>query len=429
MQHGEAVLFGITEEAVTRICQNRARHMNSEAKLAGQSQRITATDLEDLYYKMHGRCALCRAVLEDHGAAKHPRSIRADHIHNVNRRSTFEARATGAHSTGAPIADIANVQWVCHLCNTLKQIVVASGIEWSDHIAQCSRESDAGFPLRQNADVCGSQFSRRGKRMAWMREQFAMKGHALSSYEVTKHFEQTDLEAHLATILKELKEIGWCGMRHMGQVRRAIAVEMHEKAVESSIEKPCLKDWCRELNEIVQVRHGWPGISYVGFQKLCDEEGLVFLTTRASRRTLERNATSSEKSFIRSLLKAKGKDGATAQEIGLVSQSDTFTETLVSKAIKELADAGQIERHEGRFFYCMDRKEAAKVIGVSIHKMKKYVAHSTGPAFLKTPNNTKGQCYYSVRTLYPWAEARKKTRWDKVGWQQARQGAEMARVV
>lgn len=421
MQSSEDFQYGISEEAVTRICQNRARHMNSEARLAGQHQRITASDLEDLYYKTHGRCSLCRAVLEDHGAAKHPRSIRADHIRNVNRRSTFEARAKGVVSTGAPIADISNVQFVCHLCNTIKQIVIASGIEWPDYIASCHKESDAGFPLRNNADVCGRRSSRRNRRISWMREQFAAKGHALSSYDVTKHFDGTELEANLATILKELKEIGWCGMRHMGQVRRSIASEMCEKALAEKTEKPFLKDWCRELNEIVASRYGWPAISYVAFQKLCEEEGIAFFTTRANRRTLERNATSAEKASIRQILKEKGRSGATGSDIGLSAHSDTFTDTLVSKAIEELAVAGQIERHEGLFFYCMDRKEAAEVIGVSVNKLKKHAVRGTGPTFLKTPSNTKGHCYYSVRTLYDWAEARKKTPWDKVGWQATKQ--------
>ena len=419
MQPDELVTFGIPEEAVTRICQNRARHMNSEAKLAGQSQRISALDLEDLYYKMRGRCAMCSVILEDHGSAKRPTSIRADHIVNVNRRSAFEARAAGRANTGALIADISNVQWVCHLCNTLKQIVVASGVDWKDHISRSHQECAAGFPLRNAADVCGSLSSRRRQRVAWMREQFAARGHCLSSYDVVRHFQGTQLEAGLPTVLKELKQIGWCGLRHMGEVRREIASEMCENALVAKTEKPCLKDWWRELNQLVSDRYGWPAISCAAFSKLCESERLSFPTTRVSLRTLQRNATSAEKALICQFLKEKGIAGATADELEKKLQSDTFTQLLTNQAIEELLGEGEIERHENVFFYCMERKEAARLIGVSPHKMKKYVERGNGPPFLKTPRNAKGKCYYSVRSFYPWLETRKKTRFDKVGWQSA----------
>lgn len=417
MQSNEYVDYGIAEEAVTRICQNRARHINSEALQAGESNRVSANDLEDMYYQQKGCCNYCGVQVEDHGASKHPNAIRLDHIRNVNRRSTFKAVANGERATGAAIADIANLQWICHACNTMKQIVVGYGMDWVDYVLRCHQQAAAGFPIRSNLEPCGSQSSRRGKRISWMREQFAISGHSLSSTDVVKHFEGTPLECNIATILKELKSIGWCGMRHMSQVRRAIAQEMCEASLESLSEKPFFKDWCCEFNEIVAARHGWPPISCCAFRKLCDEEGLVFFTSRDDSRRLERNATSSEKALVRQFLKEKGIVGASEDEIQSVLQSDTFTDGLMKKAIEELSEVGQIERHEERYFYCMDRKEAAAVIGVSVHRLKKYAVYGNGPVFLKTPRNTKGNCYYSVRTLYEWAAARHKTRFDVIGWQ------------
>lgn len=417
MKPVETSRFGISEENVTRICHNRARHMNSEARLAGQSNRIQATDLEDLYYKQGGLCATCGVMVEDHGAHKHPRAIRADHIKNVNRRSTFEARACGNEGTGAPIADILNVQWVCHLCNTVKQIVVGAGADWCEHIANCYGQSSAGFPLRNNADVCGSQNSRRSRRMAWMQEQFAARGHAFSSGDVTAHFAGTELEAHLATYLKELKQIGWCGIRHMGEVRRAVAQEMAEQAISSCEEMLSFKHWCEKFNQRISDRYGWPGITPNRFRQLCEEANVTFFTTRVQTRTLERDASSAEKYLIRAMLKDKGREGMSVQDVAMESRSDTFTATLFERAVAELATNGQIEKIGDRLFYCMNRKEAAKVIGVSVHRLKKWAVFGTGPVFLKNPSNSKGECYYSVRTLFEFAESRSRTRYDKVGWQ------------
>ncbi len=407
MESSEPTEYKIAEDAVAKICMNRARFMNSEAQQAGQSQRITATDLEDLYYKQGGRCAICGVPVEDHGGQKHPRAIQADHIQNVNRRSTFAARAAGGNVDGALIADISNVQWVCRLCNTLKQIVVSSGVDWSEHISGCHKQSAAGFPLRNNVAVCGSRASRRGRRMAWMQEQFAMRGHALSSGDVSAHFRGTELEAHLATYLKELKSIGWCGMRHMAEVRRAVVQEMAERAFSSGEELATFKEWCGQFNKVITERYGWPSVSTTRFQQLCEESGALFFTTRVQAKTLERVASSSEKAMIRAFLKEKGRLGASIQDVCDSLVSDTFTLSLFEKAMNELAAIGQIERHDGRAFYCMSRKEAAEVLGVKVHKFKKWAAYGNGPVFLKSPSNTKGDCYYSSRTLFDFAESRR----------------------
>ncbi|NBW23516.1 MAG: hypothetical protein EBR82_87800, partial [Caulobacteraceae bacterium] len=152
MDSSEPHGYQIEEDAVTKICQRLARRLNAEAKQAGQQQRISASDLEDLYYKQCGRCAICGVLVEDHGGLHRPKAIQLDHIQNVNRRSTLAARAEGRESVGAAMADISNVQWTCRLCNTVKQMLVSSNRPWGEYIAECHRQSSAGFPLRTNTD-------------------------------------------------------------------------------------------------------------------------------------------------------------------------------------------------------------------------------------------------------------------------------------
>lgn len=425
MHSTETPKYGISEENVTRICQNRARHMNSEAMQAGQSNRIQATDLEDLYYKQGGRCATCGVIVEDHGAHKHPKAIRADHIQNVNRRSTFKARACGNEGTGAPIADISNVQWVCHLCNTLKQIVVGAGVDWCDHIANCHGQSSAGFPLRNNADVCGSQSSRRSRRMAWMQEQFAIRGHALSSGEVIKHFAETELEAHLATYLKELKQIGWCGQRHSAELRKQIIQELHEQAWASelihagSAEKQTAKEWAAEINKAAKEKHGLKPVSSVRIKQMMYDAGLYFPVAHKcqTQKRKDQWASLALRSAILEIAKDADVDGCGIQELHRKTCERFANEDAVSEELQYLSRIGRLEHIGETVFYCLSRSEAAELLGVSPNRLKKWASRGIGPAYLQCATNPKAECFYSVRSLSAFAGARTKTRYDKVGWQ------------
>jgi hypothetical protein len=411
MELHQASQYRIGEDAIARICQNRSRHMNSEARLAGQPQRITATDLEDLYYKQGGMCAICGTPVEDHGPHKHPKAIRADHIRNVNRRSTFESRACGSISTGALIADIGNVQWVCHLCNTLKQIVVASGVQWAEYVAGCNAQASMGFPLRSDAVVCGSRMSRRHSRMDWMRQQFESHGHALSSRDVAKHFAHTDLEANYATYLKELKEIGWCGQRHASELRKQVAEQLCRAS--TTADEKTLKEWCEAFNVAVHDQHCLPAVSVVRFRQIIDEHALTFpIAERVDGKAKIRMASSAEKAWMLDELRLAGPNGMTRKDLVEKTKSATFAAELKAEAIEQLIQSGRIEEHDGRLFYGLTRREAAEVIGVSPHRLKKWAVYGTGPRFMKTPNNSKGDCYYSARMLYEFAENRTKTPCD-----------------
>jgi hypothetical protein len=420
----ESHAYQIAEDAVTKICQRLARRLNAEAKQAGQEQRITASDLEDLYYKQRGRCAICGVPVEDHGGLFRPKAIQLDHIENVNRRSTFAARADGRESAGAPMADISNVQWVCRLCNNVKQMLVASNRQWDEYISECHRQSLAGFPLRTNADVCGSRASKRGKRLAWMREQFDKHGHSLSSHNVARHFAGTELEVNYATHIKELKEMGWCGQRHAAELRRQIASNLSEAACLAeniaigSAAKKTLKEWHAEMNALAYQQHGLPPIGSQGWRVIVDELSLFFPVSgaRGSRAEL-RMASASERSWILSELSAAGDSGMTAEELSARTCSDTFVEELKANAIKSLVASGRIERHCERLYYGLTRTEAAEVVGVSRNRLKKWAVLGVGPRFMKIATNSKGECYYSARTLYEFAEKRKKTTFDRVGWQ------------
>lgn len=407
--------FRISEDRVRQIARNRATHLNAEARQAGQQQRVTATDLEDLYYKQGGRCAITGFLLEDHGANKHPLAIRADHIQNVNRRSTFFRIANGEHVCTAALADINNIQWVCHMANTFKQLVVGYGMNWADVIAGCHSQAINGFPIRANALVCGSVSTKRGKRIELMQAEFERLGHALNSHDIHSHFVGTELEAHYSTILKELKSIGWCGARHASEMRRQVVQQMAADAIATGKQLNRMIDWCAELNRIIKERFGWPSISVVRFRQICEELGVTFRVSSPQSKTLLRDASAAEKVAIREYLRDKGREGACESDLENDLASDTFVPSLFPSALAQLTSNGQIERHGNRLFYCMTRKEAAETIGVSVHRLKKWAVFETGPKFLKSATNPKGECYYSVRTLYEFAELRTPTPFDLVG--------------
>jgi hypothetical protein len=288
-------------------------------------------------------------------------------------------------------------------------------VDLTTYVSKVAAQAATRFPIRSRANVCGSVATKRSRRIQQMKDEFEKQGHSISSYDAVAWFAGTELEACHQTILRELKSIGWCGMRHMAEVRRTVVQQMAEKSVALNEELKSFKDWCQRFNQLIVERYGWPSISTNRFRQLCDETGVTFSTSRTQARSLERDASSAEKSSIRAWLRERGRIGAEGEELAVELQSDTLTAGLFQKALNELAELGQIERHGSRVYYCMDRKEASKVIGVSSHRLKKWAVFGTGPVFLKNPRNTKGECFYSVRTLFDFVESRKPTRFDLVG--------------
>lgn len=400
----------ISEAEIERISKRRANQINAEARMAGQPQRVTASQLEELYYKQLGRCAITGFPLEDHGAVHHPLAIRADHIENVRRQSTFTRRAQGENFVSAPFADIENIQWVCHMANMLKQSVVLYGMDYRKVIFGCYEQAAAGFPLRTNAGECGNRKIRTTKRIQFLQSEFDKKGHLLNSREMHKHFAGTELDACYQTVLREMKSIGWCGQRHASAIKKEMLKAMAAEVLAEAKPPKRMREWCNEFNAAVHDKHGWPGVSIVYFTMMCDELSVSFPVK--NQRRVVRQASSSEKLSIRQFLKGKNGDGAIPEEVASAMASDTFIAQVFDKALSELLTAGQVEKHEGRLFYCMNRNEAAKEIGVSIHRLKKWAWAGIGPEFLKTPFNVKGECYYSVRTLGSFIESRQRTRFD-----------------
>lgn len=401
-------LFLISDDDIARFAQRRARQNNQLARERGQIARLKASDLHDLYYKMLGRCGQCSEALTVD-------SIQLDHIAEARYRASLAATVAGEQFDSGEIADINNVQWVCKTCNAFKELCRRNSVDLAAYVSRIAAQSAMQFPIRSRADVCGSIATKRGRRIQRMQNEFEKSGHAISSYDVVAWFAGTELEAGHQTILRELKSIGWCGMRHMAEVRRAVVQEMAEEAIASNAEMTSYKDWCQKFNELITKRHGWPSISAVRFRQLCEEAEVTFFTSRSQARSRERDASSAEKFLIRAWLKEKGRPGVEIEELATEMRSDTFTGGLFEKSVNELAELGQIERHGSRLYYCMNRKEASAVIGVSVHRLKKWSVFGTGPVFLKNPRNTKGECYYSVRTLFDFVESRKRTRFDLVG--------------
>ena len=143
-------LFLISDADVDRMCSGRARYNNGIANQCGQPERVTASELRDLYYNAGGRCAYCTDAMEYH-------KIELDHIVEARRRAVLSARISGEKVDFGAIADISNLQWVCKKCNSLKELCRRNGINLTEYVARVADQAANGFPIRANAKHLGAR--------------------------------------------------------------------------------------------------------------------------------------------------------------------------------------------------------------------------------------------------------------------------------
>jgi hypothetical protein len=410
--------FRIDEDRLLVICSTRVTALNDAARSAGQIQRVSALDLESLYYAQGGRCAITGMALEDFPCdSKHPHNIRLDHIQNQFRRSTLRAASAGQQprSDAGPIASIDNLQWVCHLANGLKEFIRRYDQDFSQLIGLIHEQCVSGFPIRSQAVASGSRASKRTLRKPRLAELFGKHGHELSCAEAWREFAGTQIEACYATISRELKEIGWDGEKHRRAVYDKVLLALIAESNSNDVRPKT--QWLAVFNERLSEHQMRP----VSMAWLCQLENWAGQHLPTPRKKEFRPASVGEQMALLEYLK-NNDDGewCIAVEMPLMRSSfASWDEIIFQDAVGQLQDRGKIDvwaDDNGNDWACYayTRKEAAIKIGVSPNRLKKWGGVlQCGPQFMKGESH-KSATYYSARTLKEFVRNRFKTSKDVV---------------
>lgn len=421
MEHIMEPDFRIDEERLAVICRNQVTRQNGNAKAAKQAERVSALDLESLYYAQGGRCALTGIPLEDfpHDAT-HPHNIRLDHIQNQFLRSTLAAAHAGRapRPDAGPIASINNLQWVCHFANELKECVRRYEQDFAHVIGLIHEQCVSGFPIRSKAVAAGSRASKHTLRKQRLTELFAENGHELSAAQAWREFSGTQLEACYPTVLKELKEIGWSGEKHKRAIcDKVLSALLAEAKGDVARTK---KEWLAIFNERL-AEHGLNPVSVAWLSHLENCAGQHLPTPR--KKVVRPASVGEQISVLEYLKNAQDGEWCVAIETATIRAClSGWDEIIFQDAIGQLHERGKIDvwrdEHGVEWAcYAYTRKEAAIKIGVSPNRLKKWGGTlQCGPQFMKGDTH-KSATYYSARTLREFVEQRPKTKMDLVGWQ------------
>lgn len=412
--------FRIDEERLLHICNRKVADLNAAARSAGQSARVSALDLESLYYAQGGRCAITGIPLEDFpNDLKHPYNIRLDHIQNQFRRSTVAAAIAGSEprSDAGPIASIGNLQWLCHFANGLKEFVRRYGQDFTHVIGLIHEQCADGFPIRSKAVAAGSRASKHTLRKQRLTELFAKNGHELSAAQAWREFSGTQVEACYQTVRRELKEIGWNGEKHKRAICDKVLSALAEEAKGDVARTK--KEWLAIFNERL-AKHELNPISVAWLSHLENCAGQHLPTPR---RKVVRPASVGEQISVLEYLKTT-QDGEWCVAIETATIRAWFSgwdEIIFQDAVGQLHHRGKIDVWRDEYgvewaCYAYTRKEAAIKIGVSPNRLKKWGGQlQCGPPFMKG-DTLKSATYYSARTLREFVASRRKTSMDGIGW-------------
>jgi hypothetical protein len=371
-------LFLISDADVDRICKNRAGVNNDMARQCGQSKRVTASELRDLYYNACGRCAICADPLEAY-------SIQLDHIVEVRRRASLAARVSGESIEFGAIADVSNLQWVCRKCNALKELCRRNGSDLVTYVARVADQAASGFPIRANAKHLGA----RGH--AQYRREFILtiiaKDDLISSRAVYEALNGTPGEASYATVLGDMKALGWRDQRK-GSYRekreaaiRAV-VQEHGTHFETNLQFAELV--VSEIQKTGTTKHPGP--------QIVKETALAMNIPITFERTQNRFASPSagDKAACMTMLRRAGDEGLAVFEVVAMLCSRGLSEASVRNLIEDMRQDGCIyeDAESGYLIAALNRQEAAARIGVSKHMLRRWASKEfsgaiASPVFVK----------------------------------------------
>lgn len=396
--------FIIDEERLAKVCESVARNNNELARSVGQPERLTASELMDLYYAQGGRCALTGCPLEYHESLKHYRRIQLDHIvERKARRVVANAIAGNSPTEYGKIACISNVQWVCRFANWIKEYIRSAGLDYADTVRAMAQHADEGFLLRSGAAHLGAK-GKREFREKVVREMLGANRY-VTAVEVLNALRGTPGESCYQRVIMTMKQCGWDSsheIAYMDQRRAVIASVIAKHGVSWST----VKDLAKVVNA---------GFVDAGMKPLtsCDwikNEAMAINAGVTFARTRKRNLCQGDKRAFVEWLRKSGEAGHSVEECVDFFESRGIKQDAISEAIASVVHSGAVYEasDEGRLIAALTRDEAAATIGVSPNRLKKWGTRNwdalSGPAFTKASD--RGRTYYRHEDIRAFSESR-----------------------
>jgi len=408
--HGQH--FAICDEAITRIAGTRSRQCNSMASEIGQGERLKASCLIDMYYKCRGMCANCATVLTED-------NIQLDHIIETRYRAARKAYLAGETIDAGKVACIDNVQWLCAMCNEMKERFRARNVNMSEWVNAVKSQSDLGFPIRQSCKHLGTTGARllRGNMIA----QELKENPSITANGMCRLLLGTDAEASCACVTQHMKELGW-----QSDYRSVESKQKKLATVRALFEQSQIYSSCAQLAQLLNSHSGLD-MSYQAWRKHIAEAGVKFNFISSTKWRTQ--ASVGDKQTVLSVLRNAGSQGRAKADILSLCEHRGMNKFLVEQAIEMLmAECAIYSRDSGfSFVAALTRKEAAKQINVSWTRLKKLASEAfshlnAGPAFMKS--SPKALTYYRHEDVEEFRASRQPTAYDLIGASGTKEGGQ-----
>jgi hypothetical protein len=183
-------------------------------------------------------------------------------------------------------------------------------------------------------------------------------------------------------------------------------------------------DWWRLVNEkMVETINS--SVCFVRFCQIVDELGIQLLLSDESSAYVAKSARlrapcSQDRAAVLFVAKQAGPQGIAHRDIIAAVVSANKPEQIILCAVDELIEAGRLQQSvldSSKLVYAADTKEAAAIIGVSLHKLKKWASRNWDgcekkPEFFKASDKPKGHRFYALDKLHEFVARRTPHRLD-----------------
>lgn len=405
------LVYLISEKQLRDLIGSRVAELCKIAKIRGEKERVSGSELLDLYYKQKGRCAITGWPLRKlkDGRRAHD-SIELDHIEEINGGTSRRWLALGGDEQKRPpggrAADINNLQWVCRFANQLKQKCRAAGVSLKDVVQSISFQAEQGWPIRKNCTDLGLKGAKA------FREKFltelSLSKPGFSAAHAAALLQGTPGESHQSVVLKQMHELGlvqksWAKRRQ--EVLRALASN-------DDLVFDCLEEFRAKANSLLGHHKGFTSNAWRQDAKTVG----VVITLRKTRPPARRSRIcAGDRAACVNVLREAADDGLLLDQLVLAAESRGVPSHLVSDAIEAVIEAFAAYEHQGRLFASLTREETADRIGVSKNRLKKWARGDwhdplAGPEFMK--DRSKSLTYYKRHVVDAFVKSRGKHCFD-----------------
>lgn len=383
----------IDYDTMREVCRRAARENNQKAALMGQSERLVASELLDLYFDgQKGLCSISSFSMEYHETRKHPRHIVLDHIVEANWRNALANAIQGGDPYKyGKIACIDNVQWVCNFANQLKESFRQKGFDIASVCRAIADNAEAGFPIRANARHLGLP-GRAAFRSNLIREMLA-QNKLVSSSAVHEALKGTPGECGYSMVLECMKELGWKTQRD-GTYR-----EVREQAIRNVVARcgttyPTQAEFAELVNKELSGMNVWKNPSRQVIHTTLLGMGIKLVFQSSGHKRTDRSNCLDDQRACLNWLQSKGDEGASVEETARFLADRRLNDVAIDECISVLLERMCVYRNDdsSRLYASLTRQEAARIIGVSKNALRKWAGRLTGPEYMKA--SAKADTFY-----------------------------------